>query len=404
MTRSFKTVFTDFLTKAIVFNCYLYALGLFTSKALTSISGVLVIIFGLIQLMILRKNPLKLIEKRTINPPFLFFTFALLLSMIGHPVSSGFSEIRKHILIFFFFYITISNLHNFKQIKNILLLSVISMGIAAIYGIYQHFFLHYPRVEGFATPLGFGCLLAIFILFTLVYGLWGKLNLGYRVTSLFGTIFLSANLLFTQSRGAWLAFLGGVFTLSWFKTKKMLLFVVIICLVLYSFLPQVYRDRFNSSFDIKTNFSNLERLALWKASLLMYRDHYIKGVGMGRFEEELITNYMQPNLITTCHAHSNIFQFMAENGTLGLVGFIWLMAAIVIWLYKNYQRLTDHNWKLFLLASLCGVIVFNIQGLTEVNYGDAETIRFFWFLMAINAAIIKLNQNDAAPREQLTSN
>ena len=113
---------------------------------------------------------------------------------------------------------------------------------------------------------------------------------------------------------------------------------------------------------------------------------------------------MQPNIDNTCHAHNNIFQFMAEAGTFGLVGFIWLMAAIVIWLYKNYQRLTDHNWRLFLLASLCGVIAFNIQGLTELNYGDAETFRFFWFLMAINAAIINLNKNDAAQPEQLPSN
>ena len=75
-----------------------------------------------------------------------------------------------------FFYTAVLNIHNPKQIKNIIFLSTISMTIAAAYGIFQHYVLRLPRVNGFAHALAFGCLLAIFILFTLIYGLWGKFN------------------------------------------------------------------------------------------------------------------------------------------------------------------------------------------------------------------------------------
>ena len=168
----------------------------------------------------------------------------------------------------------------------------------------------------------------------------------------------------------------------------------------------MYLNRFISSFDLKNDPSNLTRIALWEAALMMYRDHPLNGVGLDRFSEEYQTNYQQSYPVgTSCHAHNNILQLMAEAGTLGLVGFIWLMAAIIVWLYKNYQTLANHNWRLFLLASLCGVIVFNIQGLTEFNYGDAETLRFFWFLMALNAAIIRLNKSEVGqPMQQLSPN
>lgn len=403
MVNHWKDTSSKFLTKAIVFNLYLFALGLFTSKALTSISGGLICLLGLIKFAFFRENPFKTINNWTLNLPILFFSFALFLSTIGHSNSNAFSEIQKHITIFILFFITTFNLHDLKQVKKIILFSIISMFIAASYGFYQHYILDYPIVSGFATHLGFGCMLSIFIIFTLVYGFWGKLNLSYRIALLTGAIFLGANLIFTQCRGAWLALLGGLFFLSWLKNKKLIIFIAIFCFILLSLLPQVYLDRFKSSFDLKQNMSNLGRIALWKGALLMYRDHFIKGVGIGQFSDEYKTNYLQPFTNTTCHAHNNILQFMAETGTLGLIGFIWLMAAIIIWLYKNYLQITDHNQRLFLLASLCGVITFNIQGLTEVNYGDAETLRLFWFLIALNVAIVKLSKDEPSQSHQQLS-
>ncbi|MGE5606210.1 MAG: O-antigen ligase family protein [Bacteroidota bacterium] len=403
MKNCIITAADNFLSKAIVFNLYLFALGLFTSKALTSISGVLICFIGLLQMVIMviiKENPLIRVTDKSLNLPILFFTFALIMAVIEHPDSEAFSQIQKHLLLFLFFFITVSNLNNLKQVKKSILIATISMSIAAVYGFYQHYPQKITRIGSFSFPLAFGCLLAIFIVFLLVYVFWGKINTGLRISLLTGVTFLGLNLLLTQARGAWLALLGGIFTLAWLKSKKVLVILLIIGLISYLFLPQMYLDRFKSSFDVKQDHSNLTRIALWKSAISMYRDHPINGVGLGRFSEEYETNYNQPYPVsTTCHAHNNILQFMAEAGTLGLVGFIWLMVAIVIWLYKNYQRMTNHNWRLFLLASLCGVIVFNIQGLTEVNYGDAETLRFFWFLIAINAAIIKLIKNDATQPE-----
>ena len=406
MGSHFRITTNLFLAKFIVVNLYLFALGLFTSKALTSISGGFICLAGLAQMLITKGRPFNNTCAKPLTLPVIFFTFALIIACIGHPNADVFSEFQQYLLVVLFFYIAVFNLNDWRQVKKLILNASISMGIAAVYGLYQHYFIKMPRIQGFSFPLAFGCLLAIFIFFLLVYSFWGKINTGLRISLLTGVTFLGLNLLFTQARGAWLALLGGIFTLAWLKSKKVLVILLIVGLISYLFLPQMYLDRFKSSFDVKQNHSNLTRIALWESAIMMYRDHPIKGVGLSRFSSEYKTNYQQDYPVgTTCHAHNNILQFMAEAGTLGVVGFLWLMAAIIIWLYQNYQAMGNHNWRLFLLASLCGVIVFNIQGLTEFNYGDSETLRFFWFLMAINAVIIKLSKSEAGqPKQQLSPN
>lgn len=390
MTNNWRITFDNFLGKAVVFSLYLFALGLLTSKALTSAGGVLICFFGLLRFIIFKRNPFKN-SNQSLNLPILFFIASLLISLIEHPDADGFSLFQKHFSLFLFFYFAVANLDNLKQIKRLIFISAFSMLIAIICGFYQHYFLDISRINGFSFPLAFGCLLAIFIIFSLTYFFWGKYNTGNRITLLTGTALMGVTLLLTQARGAWLGLMGGVFSLSWLKNKKTLIILIICGILLFLFLPQTYLDRFKSSFDVKTDSSNLTRIALWKASLLMYRDHFINGVGLNRFSEEYETNYRQPYPVSTsCHPHNNILEFMAEAGTLGLVAFIWLTVSIFIFLYRNYSTLTDPYWRLFPLASFCGLIAFHIQGLTEVNYGDAETLRFFWFLMVLNAAIVKI--------------
>lgn len=387
--NNWKNTFADFLAKAIIVNLYLFAFGLFTSKALTSISGGLVCIFGLLRFLLLKENPLRNIDKK-LNLPIFFFLSALFLSIAGRFTFKTWSEVESYLLIIIFFYVVVANLHHLKLVRNLSLISLVSMGLAAGNGLFQFYYLNFIRIKGFASYLDFGCLLAILIAFTLIYSIWGNLKPGYRIAALGSSVVLGVCLILTQTRGAWLALLGGLFCLSWIRSKKLLVFLVLICLVLTLILPQVYRDRFLSSFDIKRDPSNLGRLALWKGALLMYRDHLIRGVGLSRFQEEYETKYFQPNTDVTENPHSNLFKFIAETGTVGIVAFIWLMAQLMIWLYRNYKSVADPNWRLFLLGSLCGIIIFNIYGLTYINFGDADTLRFFWFLTALNVGVTNL--------------
>ncbi len=405
MDGIWKLKINSFLTKAVVLNLYIFASGVIFSQKTTNVSGLLICLFGLFQMIIMRENPLIKIKDKTLNLPILIHTLSLLISFISHPYPEVFSEFHKLLLLFLFFYIVVVNIHDLKHVKNLITIASIMMGASGIYGLYQHYILKHYRIEGFTFELSFGCLLAIFITFLLVYSLWGKINIKSRIALFTGIPFLGANLLFTLARGAWFGLLGGIITLTWIKNKKLLILMIIFILALYLFLPPVYIDRFKSSFDTKTNDSNLVRIALWKGALSMYREHFITGIGLDRFEEEYHAHHQQKDLYigNPCHAHNNLLHLMAEAGTLGGIAFIWLMVSVVIWLYKNYKQIPDPNWRLFPLASLCGIISFNIQGLTTHTYGNGHTIRFFWFLIALNMIIANLCKKDSNQNEQISS-
>lgn len=409
MGTSWKTKINTYISKTHFFFLCLFALGIFTSVKLTSNCLDFIYPLGLIQMVLLGENPFKKIKDKKLNSAIIFFILAMLISFLGHPYPKVFSLFKGHLTILLFFYIIVLNLKNIKQVKILIIIASVSMFIAALMGTYQHYILKLPRIKGFLFELTFGCYLAIFILFLIAYGVWGKTKVAYRLATIPGIALLGLNLLFTQARGAWLGFLGGAFMLAWLKDKKIIAPLLIICLLLYFFLPQTYIDRFQSIFDTKTNDSNLTRIAIWKSALSMYRDHFISGVGLGRFRVEYHQNYKQsyPVEWRHRHAHNNLLQYMAESGTFGLIAFLWLMVAIILWLYQNHLQITDPNWRLFLLASLCSVIIFNIQGLTDVNYGGhryEDARRFFWFFMALNIAIANIYRKDPKPNEELTLN
>ncbi|MFW6282598.1 MAG: O-antigen ligase family protein [Minisyncoccales bacterium] len=199
------------------------------------------------------------------------------------------------------------------------------------------------------------------------------------------------NLLYTKSRGAWLGFLAALFSVFIInKKRKYLVVLLLILMISFYVLPSEYINRFESSINVTDNRSNLGRLALWKGSLFMLRDNPLRGVGAGNFQEKYAGEYRQPNTTTTVHAHNNLLHFTAEAGILGLFTFIFLMYSILKVLVKGLKQVEDKNWYLFLLSGVGAFIVFNIQGLTEFNFGDTEPLHFFFFLMALNMIVIKI--------------
>lgn len=375
-----------FLTKGIVVNLFIFAFSCSISKALTSTSGGLICLFWLIKLIITKEYKFRI---SSIGLPFIVFIVGILISGIDAWNSKTGDTLGKFLLLALFYFAVINTKIELKTIKHISIVTLMSMLISSLYGLYQHYYLRITRISSFCGPLAFGNLLGIAMLFTVSFMLWGETKKSNKAILLFTTLLFGLNLLFTQARGAWLGFLGALFLLLWLKNKKLLIFLATFCIILLLTLPPVYVERFYSSFDISDDSSNQTRLALWKAAVQMFLDHPINGVGIGNYSNICKTKYTQgKDLATTVHAHNNFLHYMAEMGIIGLLSLTWLMLAALRLLYQNYKQNPDPNWRLFLLASFCGLIVFNIQGLTENTFADAETVRFFWYLLGLNMGII----------------
>jgi O-antigen ligase len=373
-----------FLDKGIIAVTFLFALGTLTSKAATSVGMGFAILFWLIRIIITKDYNF---TSTKLDKVILFFLAGVLISSFDVGKMKFLDGSHKFILVILFYYALVNSIDDLTLVKRLSYTTLFSMLVAVGYGFYQRLYLG-GQVNSFSFTLSFGCLLAMFLMFSLAYLFWGQVGNKTR----FGLLLLSGSmlisLLWTEARGAWLGFIGASLSLAWLKDKRLIV-GLLICLVLISFfLPNNYIAEFKSSFDIKENSSNLGRLALWKGSWEMFKDHFINGVGLGHFTDQYLAHYEQPNTTNAKHAHNNFLHLLATTGIIGFTAFCALLLMILKVLYMGYQRISDENWQLFILASLAAVIAFNIQGVTEYNFYDSETLRFFWFLLALDIVVI----------------
>ncbi|MGH7899066.1 MAG: O-antigen ligase family protein, partial [Candidatus Binatia bacterium] len=69
----------------------------------------------------------------------------------------------------------------------------------------------------------------------------------------------------------------------------------------------------------------LGRLAIWRAGLAMFQDHWLGGVGLGRFADFFVE--YRVNTYYTRYPHNFLLEIAAELGVLGLVGAVGFLAA-----------------------------------------------------------------------------
>jgi len=383
-----STVF-NFLDIGIIVGSFIFALSTLTSKGGSSVGLGIVGLFWLIRILITKNYQFTTTK---LDKFILFFMGAIFLSQLDLEQGFGkqfWEEIETYIISILLYYGVVNTIDSLNMVKKLSYTALFSMVVSVGYGFYQKFELGARRVEGFSFPLSYGCLLAMFLMFGLAYLFWGKINWQQRTGMAVLTGLMGANLLFTNSRGAWLGFMGGIFSLVWLKDKRFIIILLVGLLVLPFLLPPQYITEFKSSFDVKNNRSNLGRLALWKGSWLMFKDHPINGIGYGYFTPTYKEQYRQPNTTNAAHAHNNFLHFLATTGSIGFIAFCSLVLVILKILYEGYQQIEDNKWSLFVVGSLAAMIVFHIQGVTEFNFHDAETLRFFWFLLALNIIVIK---------------
>ena len=379
-----------FFDKVIIVNLYLFSLGTMVSKALTSISGALVVVFWILRIIFTKGYSFK---KTPLDLPILFLIIAILLSGIGSFTRNFFEDFLNYTLLILLYYAIINTIKDYETLKKIILLTIISIILASLFGLYQHYFFEINRVSSFMLIIGYGGVLSIAIIFTFSNLLWGDFRLSYKLVMSALIILFGLNLLFTKARGAWLAFIGSILLLSWIRDKRLILVLVFSIVLLGIFLPSQYNNRFFSIFDLENNNSNHARIILWQGAFMMWKDHPVNGVGAGNFKETFETNYMDLDPTNTDHAHNNFLQFAAETGTLGFSAFSYFMVIMLKVLYESYNEQKHKNWRLFLLSSFVSMVSFNISGLTEFTFGVTAFVRFFWFLLALSMVVIDFNQN-----------
>jgi len=192
-----------------------------------------------------------------------------------------------------------------------------------------------------------------------------------------------AVLMFTFSRGGYVAFMGGLVYLL-FKAKKYFLILLILMIPVFytTVLPTAVVERIQMTFDT-TDKGNIEdqdvesRLVMWQDSLKMIAESPLFGHGLQSFKYRIWRN-----------PHNQHLNILVQGGIIGYGLFVWVFWACfkdANYLYKNGQDKFSRSFGLGMCATIVSLFLANFFGDRWSYY---VITGFFWVLCGLVYVLI----------------
>ena len=234
-------------------------------------------------------------------------------------------------------------------------------------------------------------LLPLFIVFLYLYkkryGGGGVKNKLIFYLLVFGLIFELGVLLFTVSRGSWVALLSSSFILLYPIVKKKKIFVIIAVCVLLACV--VFYIILIGPEDIKLSGEEIggkivNRNELWAVGINMIVKHPFTGAGLNRLRKDSEIGD------TRAHAHNHLIHTAAELGVPGLVAYMAILIGAGYMCVKVWKKAQDDWMRMAVFGLGWGQVAHLIFGIGDsVPLGSRPGI-LFWVSVGMIAAIYNI--------------
>ncbi len=191
----------------------------------------------------------------------------------------------------------------------------------------------------------------------------------------------------TQSQGAWLGLLSGLFVTSMIVRRlrrPVLIGSVSLLGVVGLFILQA-DGHLPKMFDI-ADVGTYDRLYMWQAAWRMIQDRPMMGHGLNTFMANYLTYWVggerQPR-----YAHNCYLQVAAETGVLGLTTFLWFLGAMGSLWWRAINTVPDGPVRSRLLGLVAGLVAFLVQSLYDTNFYSLRQAALFWTLAGLTTGL-----------------
>jgi O-antigen ligase len=348
-----------------------------------------------------------------INIPLLVFMLAIIPSFfnsayLAMSIKAYFTKMLKYAVLYF---VIVETVDTRSKMKNLFIISFISMALILIDGIFQYFtgfdLLHFPSYpafkcrssadsegffRGFPTAcfpfpndLGSWILLTLFPLGSAVIFDLKKNKAKYLAAlvsvGLLGLLFL------TKARGAWVAFAVSIVYIALSK-KKVWLIMLLILLLALPFILKMEMAKYIFGFA-----SIGDRFSMWDTGWQIFRNHPVIGNGLNTFFENFkqLRNDQWKGQKGS-YAHNCYLQMAGDIGIIGLGSFLWLIFSYFYSVYKRLEKVDDRLFNPALWGMSIGVFAFLVHGFFDTNLYSLNLATLFWCAIAISQAVIRVSK------------
>ncbi len=302
-----------------------------------------------------------------------------------------------------------------KTMFNIFYGLIIFATITALYGIYQYIIgveplatWEDPNAEDLHTrvysTLGNPNLLAGYLVLCLplasFIGFKENSNILEKVFSILTTIILITCLIFTGSRGGYIAFICQFFIFLMvllnfaiknlnIPRKKVIIagtigfILILITIILFAF--PVITERLMTIFTLREHSSNSYRVNVWVSCLDMLKDNFLIGVGPGNASFRLSYGLYMVSGFDALGAYNILLEIAIELGFIGVILALLISLSSFIKLHFIFWNKTDF-FALGIFISIIGVF---IQGIFDTVFFRPQIFIPFLILLATFAKLEK---------------
>jgi O-antigen ligase len=329
------------------------------------------------------------------------------------------SDIKRWIIFIpvYFIFVNATYRADDKTIRALLIAILVGVGLEALNVLKEFLVTHRVRVYGsLGNPNELGAFFAAYMPLVAIFFIDARELIrrifygGIGFFSLFG-------LVYSQSRGSYVAFLGTVAVFAYIRARILIVVMLVMFAVTitagYDWLPDVVVKRINFTFEpeyFNENFQGVagefeesaaSRLILAQGALRVFSESPVWGRGIGTLEF-IIGSYMgdlgyNKNKV----AHNMYLQILAELGLLGFLPFIWIFIVSgrsAHRLFRTGESPLDRNIG---IAFFCCVAAMSISNLFGNRFFSLTLTGYYWVMAAI--VFNKLRQA-RLPKEAISEN
>ncbi len=261
-----------------------------------------------------------------------------------------------------------------------------------------------PRIAGPIGDPNFYAQILVALFPLALNRLFAERRLLWRILALWAAVVIALSLVFTFSRGGFLALAVVLAALSIhhkFSPTKVLA-VLILAAVLLPFLPGDYTARLSTLTDfipgrgdVRNEVSFRGRASEWMVAALMFRDYPLLGVGIRNYPEHYLDYSSRLGLDPrreNREPHSFYLEIAAESGLAGILVF----TAIFAFLYRAIRTARQRFEEAGAEDEAEMVVAFGLAllgYLTAALFVHAAYPRYFWLLVGIGLALPQAAQS-----------
>jgi len=307
-------------------------------------------------------------------------------------------------LIFLTFFFTVTNVvKTKKQLYGVIKVFLIAGAIVSIYGVLQYVFnwntsnawIDEEMFEN-ATMRAYSTMenpnvLGEFLLILIPFSAFFMVSTSYKRLEKYVWIatFVIAVLcmVFTQSRGCWIGLLFASAIFITFYNGKLWGLLPFALLAIPFFMPETMIERFLSVGNLEDS-STSYRVFIWLGTIIMLKDFWIGGIGMGEGAFRSVYPFYSFNSIIAPHSHNLYLQLLVEGGIGALI--IFLITMIVF--YKKTSDIYVKNGRkdkdsILALTIISGVSGFLIQSLFDYTFYNYRMMAMFFMTLAFASTL-----------------